>query len=179
MVDGRDLVKEVDILLGLAHALVALLFLRLGGDSQDNMGGYTRSASTPSPSIVEYKNRQTMLKLQDEFVPLHCRTISYKFIHVDHDIVCNILHLSVYSLKNERNGLVGPTLLLDIHMQCILRCPHTSHVEVDRSLPNNLARKPQLVLLHCITKAKEHNAKPMLPTALRNPLFHVKQRKLY
>jgi hypothetical protein len=50
---------------------------------------------------------------------------------------------------------------------------------VDYTLPNNLADKPQVVLLHCITKAKEHSAKPMLLITLRNALLHAKQRKLY
>ncbi len=55
VVDGSVLVKEVDILLGLAHALVTLLFLGLGGDSPDNMGVYTCKGTV---KIVRQRGRE-------------------------------------------------------------------------------------------------------------------------
>ena len=59
MVHESVLVEDVNVLLLLGHALVALLLLRLVGKSPNNMGIDVCPAATPHLSVAKNRNKQT------------------------------------------------------------------------------------------------------------------------
>ena len=107
---------------------------------------------------------------------LHPCKILHVVIHVDHVVLRNNLHRVVQRLKNMGNRYVCPSLLLYIHLKCVLTCPHRSRARVKFSLPYNLAIQTQKVLLHRISKTQKHCSKSVDLVALCDPNIHPHQR---